>query len=285
MRNDDGSYTFHFGYLNRNYREQPWVPIGPNNYFSPGEPDGGQPTYFYPRSQRYTFTVQAPADMGTSMEDGLVWTVIHNGSAQRAVGWLQPEWEIDVSTITSNSRTGFGRAKAEMFANEPPAVAVDAAASTVAVGQPLKLTAIITDDELPTEKPARGRPTPTPSLTPPDDLAPTPDNIQWYRKSRPARNGLSVEWIVYRGPDDAAFDPPGFQRSVPGEDNGGFGYYAAVGPLSDEPQQVAGDGWTSATFETTVTFDVPGTYTLRAYACDAMTMTPADVTVTVMRSE
>ena len=36
-RNDDGSLTFHFGYLNRNYREQPSIQIGPNNHFSPGE--------------------------------------------------------------------------------------------------------------------------------------------------------------------------------------------------------------------------------------------------------
>ena len=92
---------------------------------------------------------------------------------------------------------------------------------------------------------------------------------------------VSGRQIPRRDPEDATFDPPGFQRSVPGEDNARGGYYAAVGPLSDEPQQVAGDGWTSATFETTVTFDTPGIYTLRAYACDAMTMTPVDLTVTV----
>ena len=54
-RNDDGSYLFHFGYINRNYREQPNVAIGPANYFSPGDPDRGQPTYFYPRTQRYKY--------------------------------------------------------------------------------------------------------------------------------------------------------------------------------------------------------------------------------------
>ena len=30
-RNNDGSYLFHFGYLNRNYREQPSVEVGPDN--------------------------------------------------------------------------------------------------------------------------------------------------------------------------------------------------------------------------------------------------------------
>jgi hypothetical protein len=90
-----------------------------------------------------------------------------------------------------------------------------------------------------------------------------------------------VEWVVYRGPEDAEFDPPGFQRSVAGEGNMRGGYYEASAPVSDEPQLVAGDGWTAATFETTVTFDTPGTYTLRAYGCDAMLITPADLTVTV----
>ena len=98
-RNDDGSLTFHFGYLNRNYREQPSIPIGLNNHFSPGESDRGQPTYFYPRTHRYQFSVWAPSHMGSAFEDGLVWTVTHNGSEQRAIGWLQPEWEIDEDTI------------------------------------------------------------------------------------------------------------------------------------------------------------------------------------------
>ena len=220
--------------------------------------------------------------MGASLQDGLVWTVTHNGSEQRAVGWLQPEWEIDENTITSLSRTGFGRSVDELFANEPPEVSVTSSAATVAVGQPLKLTAIFTDDELPTEKPrrARGR-SRIPSLIPPDDVPKSPDNIRWYRKARPPRNGLSVEWVLYRGPEDAKFDPPGFQRAVAGEDTMGGGYYSASAPISHEPQLAAGDGWTSATFETTVTFDTPGTYTLRAYGCDAMLITPVDLTVTV----
>ena len=146
----------HFGYLNRNHREQPNVPIGPNNYFSPGDQDREQPTYFYPRTHRYQFSVRVPADMGTSFEDRLVWTVTHNGSEQQAIGWLKPEWEIEVNTITSNLRTGFGRSKAELYANASPTVTVEAAQPTVTVGEPLTLTAVLTDDELPTRKPPRG---------------------------------------------------------------------------------------------------------------------------------
>ena len=215
IRNDDGSFSLHFGYLNRNHREQPNVPIGPNNYFSPGDQDREQPTYFYPRTHRYQFSVRVPADMGTSFEDGLVWTVTHNGSEQQAIGWLKPEWEIEVNTITSNLRTGFGRSKAELYANASPTVTVEAAQPTVTVGEPLTLTAVLTDDELPTRKPPRGeRRNRIPSLVAPDDAPKAPDNVQSYKKPTPARNGLSLLWIVYRGPDDATFDPAGFQRSV-----------------------------------------------------------------------
>ena len=42
-----------------------------------------------------------------------------------------------------------------------------------------------------------------------------------------------------------------------------------------------GDGWTSGTFETSVTFSEPGTYTLRAFASDAMLISTANVTITV----
>ena len=42
-----------------------------------------------------------------------------------------------------------------------------------------------------------------------------------------------------------------------------------------------GDGWTSGTFETTVTLSEPGTYTLRAFGSDAMLISTANVNITV----
>ena len=70
-RNEDGSYTMHFGYLNRNYIEEPHAPIGPLNRIEPGGPDRGQPTYFYPRTNRAKFKVQVPKDFG---KNEVVWT-------------------------------------------------------------------------------------------------------------------------------------------------------------------------------------------------------------------
>ncbi len=282
-RLDDGSYLFHFGYLNRNYREQPSIPVGPNNYVSPGAEDRGQPTHFYPRTQRYQFTAPMPADTGPNPEDGIIWTVTAHGSEQRAYGWLQPEWEIDENTITSNSRTGFGRPLEQLFANLPPEVDVSASAETVGVGEPLTLTAAIRDDELPTELPPRPPRTRLPTLTPPEGTPQVPDNVRWYQKPRPPRNGLSLLWIVHRGPADGDFEPDGFQRSVEEKEFEREVDGAPTAPTSsDTPAtHIDGDGWTSATFETTVTFDSPGTYTLRAWVSDAMFLTPGDLTVTV----
>ena len=280
--NDDGSYQFHFGYLNRNYREQPSVSIGEDNFFSPGPEDRGQPTYFFPRTQRYQFEVHVPADFGPA--DELTWSVTHHGSTQVAIGWLQPEWEIDVNTITSNTRMGSGRSVDELFANRRPAITVEASASSVAVGEAVTLTAILTDDELPTELPPRnpsGRRR-LPSLTPPDDAPEIPDNVEWYRRPSAPRNGLAARWLVYRGPADAVFDPSGFQRSVSEEEAEQPPNRIPTGtPPAPEATHLEGDGWTSATFETTVIFDEPGIYTLRAVASDAMLLTPADLTVTV----
>src|SRR5690349_2122103 len=45
QQNPDGTYSFVFGYLNRNYEEQVDVPIGPNNNIEPGG-DAGQPAHF-----------------------------------------------------------------------------------------------------------------------------------------------------------------------------------------------------------------------------------------------
>ena len=213
--NDDGSFNFLFGYLNRNSMERPHVPVGENNFFSPGAPDRGQPTYFYPRTNRYQFEVHVPADFPRDAE--LIWEVTRQGSTQRAYGWLQAEWEIDVNTITSNGRTQFGRGVEELYGNVAPVVTVEASTQSVAVGQPVTLTARMSDDDLPTPVPERDDDAPPrnrrdPTLVTPDDAPDIPDNIPQYSKPNPSRNHMSVRWVVYRGPSDAEFEPTGYQE-------------------------------------------------------------------------
>src|SRR5689334_10901039 len=44
--NADGTKTLLVGYFNRNWSEELDIPVGPNNFFEPGDADRGQPTHF-----------------------------------------------------------------------------------------------------------------------------------------------------------------------------------------------------------------------------------------------
>ena len=61
----DGTRYFLFGYMNRNWEEELDVPVGPENGFSPGPVDQGQPTHFLPRRNRFVFRVKVPANFFT----------------------------------------------------------------------------------------------------------------------------------------------------------------------------------------------------------------------------
>src|SRR5271163_5023306 len=58
LRNSDGTFTMVFGYLNRNYKEEPILPAGSDNKVEPGPVDQGQPTYFLPRRHAWVFQVK-----------------------------------------------------------------------------------------------------------------------------------------------------------------------------------------------------------------------------------
>src|SRR5215471_17333873 len=82
-KNADGTFNLVFGYMNRNYTEEPEIPIGPDNNFSPGPADQGQATHFYPRRQQFMFRVKVPADFG---KKELVWTLTREGKTEKAYG-------------------------------------------------------------------------------------------------------------------------------------------------------------------------------------------------------
>ena len=79
-QNPDGSFNFLFGYMNRNWLEEPDIPVGVDNSFSPGPADRGQPTHFLPRRNRFVFKVRVPADWG---DKELVWTLTANGETRK----------------------------------------------------------------------------------------------------------------------------------------------------------------------------------------------------------
>ncbi len=89
--NSDGSFSLLFGYLNRNFKQEPDVPIGAENRIEPGGPDQGQPTHFLPRRQWGVFTVTVPKDFGSKK---LVWTLVANGKTTEVPGSLNSLWEL-----------------------------------------------------------------------------------------------------------------------------------------------------------------------------------------------
>lgn len=196
-RNPDGTFNMVFGYLNRNYQEEPHVPVGPANTFEPGDADRGQPTHFSPRRQSFVFKVQVPADWG---DKDLVWTVTHNGRTDKAFGSLWPVWEIDEAVVKANRGMGiFGL----YVDNGPPAVqiATGKTDTTVTLPHGATLTVVATDDGIPGPDPeaakrrgeSRGRPGP---------------NTQNMVNPRAAvAEGLAVTWLHHRGPGTVIFEP------------------------------------------------------------------------------
>ena len=251
-RNKDGSRSMWFGYMNRNWQETPDIPAGANNGFGAAAEDLGQPTHFLPRRQAFVFKVNVPADWPADRD--LVWTVTANGTTLKAYGSLWPVWEIDEQTMSANNGGRTARTFGEPV-NLPPTIVSQMPAQSIAVGQPLTLVLPVKDDGLPTPEirargtgGPRGRGTPAPSAAPPDPFA------------EAARGQFRVKWVQYRGAGTARITPS--ESTVLGADG--------------RPTLV--DGKSS----TKVTFDKPGTYTLRAYAMDGDAyFVTQDVTVTV----
>ena len=98
--NPDGTFNLYFGYQNRNWEEAVSIPVGPNNFFSPGAADRGQPTHFLVNRQKRVFTVIVPKDFGNQT---LVWTLISRGSTEAVPGKLSPILEIDTKKDGDNA--------------------------------------------------------------------------------------------------------------------------------------------------------------------------------------
>ena len=260
----DGSYTMWFGYMNRNYEEQPHIPIGPDNFFSvveggatleqikqtvgsgegwraSGMIDRGQPTHFYVRRQKFVFGVTVPADFG---ERWLVWTLRRNDEVLSAIGKLGPDW---VWRLNPYIWRGIVNPESP---NKPPTVeVVGEDRVVVAVGEPVVLTVSVRDDGLPeAQEGVTGRSDirAAPGLAAlANDL---PTNV--YRSTAFApvlspgaerETGMAVTWLHYRGPSGVTFDP-----MVVALDNAG------------------------GRATTTARFPEAGTYEVRAFADDGL---------------
>ncbi len=145
----DGSRWFVFGYMNRNWEEEIDVPVGPDNGFSIGAADLGQPTHFLPRRNRVMFRVPVPPDFKDS--DELVWTLTTHGQTEKAYATLKVDYKMDDMIIASETGAlGAGSSSPEVRANKAPTVKIKGpAAFTAKVGEPVALTAVVGDDGIP----------------------------------------------------------------------------------------------------------------------------------------
>jgi len=256
--------------MNRNWEEEPDIPIGPDNFFSPGPEDRGQPTHFLPRRNRFTFEVTVPADFG---DQELVWTVNYGGEVQKAYGSLRPDYFIDnVVRMSENGALGAGTSSPELRAHTPPTVKLEIPTEIEArVGEPVRLVAHVTDDGLP-----RPRSTPLPL---------TEDGTLDYERAVqmiPSRitvdraTGLHMTWFVYRGPegskDAVTFNPPqvhAWEDTRPYSNSPWAAFWTA-------PELPEDNRWIAE-----ATFHKPGTYVLRGRADDGGLFTDNDITVHV----
>ena len=194
IRNPDGSFDLVFGYFNRNYKEEPAIPAGPNNMIEPGGPDRGQPTYFLTRRRARLFRVRVPSDWGQQV---MTWTITANGRTEKAYGDLLPVQEINEQIIMSGGNNVlFG----DEDPNKPPAIAVPPV-PPAGVSKPVTLTATVTDDGLPKPRTPPVRKTTTAT----DGTIQRQTNSVTVARPR----GLTVTWFQYGGPAKVTFEQAG----------------------------------------------------------------------------
>lgn len=238
LHNADGTYTFVFGYMNRNYKEELSIPAGPDNKLEPGPgADQGQPTYFLPRRHAWVFQVKVPADWGSKE---LVWTITAHGKTEKAYASLQMEEEIIPRLIMSRGNLSPGLDDP----NKPPVVSI-APVSGATVASPVTLIAVVSDDGLPKPRVIKAR------------AEVTPGKAQTNTAGSRPRSGVSVSWFEYRGPAKVTFEPRDpVKVGMPGEPvaNGKAGTAARfTQPGTYVLRAVADDGALSATADVTVT--------------------------------
>lgn len=265
----DGTFNLLFGYHNENWVEMPNIPVGSNNFFSPGPQDRGQPTFFQPRRNRFVFAVNVPADFG----DGeLAWTLTSaNGETRTAYGSLTADYVVNKDLIQSETGA-FGGAggSADGDMNQKPHVTVlESSTRYTDVNEWITLAARVEDDGYP--KTRRG----------PSERTP---QSEWERINRPPMistvnkvNGLHLSWVVYRAEDGADGNSVEFQpdqievwEDTRPSNNSPWSLYWVPPPVPED-----------GIYETKVVFTEPGTYVLMARADDGGLYDDQFVTVEV----
>ena len=272
IANEDGSFTMLFGYMNENWLEELNIPIGPDNSFSGTESDRGQPTHFLPRRNRTIFGVRIPADFGNQE---LVWTLISTDAVtQKAYGSLRRDYILEPITLMSESGTVAGGRDngADVQTNQPPEITLHGSETrTIRIGESLHLAVTVEDDGKPNQR-RYGR------FAPAFSEEDTPQERLDKAIVPPIRGtvnrvvGLYFSWYLFRGDGEANFDP--LQTKI-WEDTRAF----QNSPWSPHwiPPEPPEDG----VWQAEVTFQQPGTYTLRGRADDGGLVNDVNVVIHV----
>ena len=269
-KNADGTFNLVFGYMNENWEQRIDVPIGPLNNFSPGPADQGQPAYFYPRRNRFSFRVKVPNDFGTKE---LVWTVTANGKTYKAYGSLKEDYFVDNMIFTSEiGAIGAGVSSPAIRANKPPeAEAVGEKVRTARVGEGLNLSVLVKDDGIPKPRPrgdSRDRQAAELGFKDVRMIPPTQVTVG-------SSTGLWCSLIVYRGNGDAVHISPDQVKTWEDTRAGANSQWA--------PRWVAPPAPADGKWQATVSFDEPGNYVLRWHASDGALWADQDIKITVTK--
>lgn len=188
--NPDGSYTFLIGYFNPNKKEVFDLPVGEDNFFSPGEPDRGQPTHFATTRGWAVFAVvvgKEYADRATQ----LTWTLVSNDYRASMPMHTDPGWYLEPFENAANkNRPPALRFTAGGPAFEGPPVGGIAASYAASVSEPSTVK-LWTSDTKPTgyaSAPTQDTTAASPAVT-----------------GRPGRPELVLRWMKLRGPGDVTF--------------------------------------------------------------------------------
>jgi hypothetical protein len=177
--NKDGTFSISFGYYNRNSEEVIDIPIGPDNFVSPGPQNQGQPTRFYTKRNWGVFVVTVPANFD---KKEVVWTLRYHGETFVIPGNLREEWQIDAL----EGEAGSGNTPPNLKFSEtgpegagPGGITIGPLAAKV--GAPLAIPVWTTDDGNAAGAMASDA-----------------------RSSTP----VALAWFKHQGPGDVTFTPP-----------------------------------------------------------------------------
>ena len=222
-----------FGYYNRNSTEAVSVPIGPQNFVSPGPQNQGQPSEFHPDRHWGVFGIRLPAT--TNRDAEVTWTIVFRGATYAIPGNLRANWKIDA--LEGEAGSGNTPPVVKFAQTGPEArgpMGVTSGPLAAQAGQSIAINAWVSDD-------GKGA----------TSVA-----------GRGAAPQVTIAWFKHQGPGAVSFQPATGRAASKGADVTTQATFSAPGDyiirLRANDSSVAGAGhaqccWTNGFLKVTVT--------------------------------